>query len=80
MAERYLITKDTVAEGAAVPEQVKLKLARNAALAEEKQKATATKKKERAEERHNLKMRLRCAVNCSATYARTRYERQAVSV
>merc|ERR1712194_150852 len=43
--------------GAAVPEQVKLKLERNAALAEEKQKATATKKKQRAEERHNLKMR-----------------------
>mmetsp|Transcript_98504 Transcript_98504/g.254629 ORF Transcript_98504/g.254629 Transcript_98504/m.254629 type:complete len:255 (+) Transcript_98504:66-830(+) len=57
MAERYLITKDTIAEGAAVPEAVKLKLARNAALADEKQKATAAKKKERAEERHNLKMR-----------------------
>jgi len=25
MAERYLITKDTIAEGAAVPESVKLK-------------------------------------------------------
>merc|ERR1712226_1448351 len=43
--------------GATVPEQVKLKIERNAALAEEKQKATAAKKKERAEERHNLKMR-----------------------
>merc|ERR1712194_728912 len=43
--------------GATVPEQVKLKLERNAALAEEKQKATATKTKQRAEERHNLKMR-----------------------
>merc|ERR1712194_703038 len=53
----YLITKDTIAEGAAVPEQVKLKLERNAALAEEKQKATAASKKVRAEERHNLKMR-----------------------
>ena len=40
--------KDTIAEGAAVPESVKLKLARNALLADEKQKATATKKKERA--------------------------------
>eukprot|EP00425_Heterocapsa_triquetra_P033298 CAMPEP_0195097070 /NCGR_PEP_ID=MMETSP0448-20130528/51921_1 /TAXON_ID=66468 /ORGANISM="Heterocapsa triquestra, Strain CCMP 448" /LENGTH=33 /DNA_ID= /DNA_START= /DNA_END= /DNA_ORIENTATION= len=33
MAERYLITKDTISEGAVVPEAVKLKLARNAALA-----------------------------------------------
>eukprot|EP00406_Dinophysis_acuminata_P059468 CAMPEP_0179268526 /NCGR_PEP_ID=MMETSP0797-20121207/30487_1 /TAXON_ID=47934 /ORGANISM="Dinophysis acuminata, Strain DAEP01" /LENGTH=33 /DNA_ID= /DNA_START= /DNA_END= /DNA_ORIENTATION= len=33
MADRYLITKDTVAEGAVVPEMVKLKLERNAALA-----------------------------------------------
>eukprot|EP00933_Yihiella_yeosuensis_P013323 TRINITY_DN123_c0_g1_i4.p1 TRINITY_DN123_c0_g1~~TRINITY_DN123_c0_g1_i4.p1 ORF type:complete len:255 (-),score=83.09 TRINITY_DN123_c0_g1_i4:87-851(-) len=57
MAERYAITKDTVAEGAVVPELVKLKLERNAALAEEKQKATASQKKERAEQRHNLKMR-----------------------
>uniref|UniRef100_A0A6T9GBD6 60S ribosomal protein L7 n=1 Tax=Alexandrium catenella TaxID=2925 RepID=A0A6T9GBD6_ALECA len=57
MAERYLITKDTIAEGAAVPEQVKLKLERNAALAEEKQKAAAAKSKLRAEQRHALKMR-----------------------
>jgi len=57
MAERYAITKDTVAEGAVVPEQVKLKLARNAALAEEKVTATVTKKKERADIRHALKMR-----------------------
>jgi len=57
MAERYAITKDTVAEGAVVPEQVKLKLARNAALAEEKVAATAAKKKERTDVRHNLKMR-----------------------
>merc|ERR1712039_475918 len=47
----------TIAEGAVVPEQVKLKLERNAALAEEKQKATAAKKKLRAEQRHSLKMR-----------------------
>merc|ERR1712039_444228 len=47
----------TIAEGAVVPEQVKLKLERNAALAEEKQKATAAKKKLRGEQRHELKMR-----------------------
>jgi len=57
MAERYLITKDTIAEGAAVPEMVKMKLERNAALAEEKQKAAAVKKAERATRRHDLKMR-----------------------
>merc|ERR1712217_506093 len=50
-------TKGTITEGAVVPEQVKLKLERNAALAEEKQRATAAQKKQRAEERHNLKMR-----------------------
>jgi len=57
MAERYAITKATVAEGAVVPEMVKVKLESNAALAEEKRKATAAKKKERADQRHNLKMR-----------------------
>jgi len=57
MAERYSISKDTVAEGAVVPEQVKLKLARNAALAEEKQKAVAAAKKDRAEQRAALKTR-----------------------
>jgi len=57
MADRYLISKESVAEGAAVPEGVKLKLARNAALAEEKVATTATKKKERQEQRHALKMR-----------------------
>jgi len=57
MAERYMITKDAVADGAVVPEQVQLKLARNSALAEEKRKASADKKKERAEQRHSLKMR-----------------------
>jgi len=57
MAERYLITKDTIADGATVPEQVKLKLERNAALAEEKQKAATTKKKERLEQRAQLKAR-----------------------
>jgi len=46
-----------VAEGAAVPEPVKLKLERNAALAQEKQKAVAAAKTLRAEQRHQLKMR-----------------------
>jgi len=57
MAERYAISKDTIAEGAAVPEHVKLKLEKNAALAEEKRTAVAGRKKERAEQRHALKMR-----------------------
>jgi len=57
MAERYAISKESVAEGAAVPEKVQLKLARNAALAEEKQKAVAAKKKEAAERRAALKDR-----------------------
>jgi large subunit ribosomal protein L7e len=57
MAERYAITKDLVAEGAVVPELVKLKLERNAALAEEKHKATKAKKVQRSQIRHDLKMR-----------------------
>jgi len=57
MADRYLITKDTIAEGAAVPEKFKLKLERNAALAEEKQKALAENKKERTAQRNALKFR-----------------------
>mmetsp|Transcript_4426 Transcript_4426/g.12925 ORF Transcript_4426/g.12925 Transcript_4426/m.12925 type:complete len:255 (-) Transcript_4426:119-883(-) len=57
MAERYLITKDTITEGAKVPEQIKLKLERNAALAEEKQKAAAAKSKLRNEKRNALKLR-----------------------
>jgi len=57
MAERYLITKEAAAEGAAVPEKVQLKLARNAALAEEKQKAVAAKKKDLEEQRASLKKR-----------------------
>jgi len=70
MAERYLITKDTVAEGAAVPEMVKMKLERNAALAEEKQKAAAVKKVERAARRHDLKMRTLKYEKEYATHAR----------
>jgi len=57
MAARYLITKDGAAEGAAVPEKVQLKLARNTALAEEKQKAVAAAKQDAAEQREALKKR-----------------------
>jgi len=57
MADRYLITKESVAEGAAVPEKIQLKLARNAMLAEEKQKAVAASKKDAAEQRDALKKR-----------------------
>jgi large subunit ribosomal protein L7e len=57
MAERYLIKKDTVAEGAAVPELVKLKVERNAALAEEKTKAVAEAKKLKTNQRKSLKLR-----------------------
>jgi large subunit ribosomal protein L7e len=49
MATRYLVTKDTVAEGAVVPELVKLKLARDAGLAEEKEKAVKAAAKEEEE-------------------------------
>merc|ERR1719428_1963649 len=48
---------DTIAEGAVVPEQVKLKIERDTKLAEEKKEAQAAKKKLRAEQRHSLKMR-----------------------
>ncbi|CAK0865068.1 unnamed protein product [Prorocentrum cordatum] len=44
MVDRYLISRDIVVEGAAVPEMVKMKLERNAALAEEKHNAAAVKK------------------------------------
>lgn len=57
MAERYAICKDDVVEGAAVPEQVKLKLERNSLLAEEKQKAVSAKKEERKQQRVALKAR-----------------------
>jgi len=57
MAERYLISKDNLAEGTKVPEIQKLKIERNAALAEEKRKASDEKKKLRATQRHDLKMR-----------------------
>jgi len=57
MADRYLITKEGSAEGAAVPEKVQLKIARNTALGEEKEKAIAAKKKDCEEQRASLKKR-----------------------
>jgi len=54
MAARYLIKADSVADGAAVPERVQLRLAREAALAEEKQKAVAAAVKEEEEKRQAL--------------------------
>jgi len=54
MAARYLIKGDSVLDGAAVPEMVQLRLAREAALAEEKQKAIAAAKKDEAEKRAAL--------------------------
>ncbi|CAE7360210.1 RPL7D, partial [Symbiodinium pilosum] len=57
MAERYLISKATVLEGAAVPELVKLKQAREEKLAAEKKQALDEKKKQREEERAKLKER-----------------------
>jgi len=50
-ASRYLIRSDQVADGATVPEMVQLRIAREAALAEEKQKAVAVAKKEEEEKR-----------------------------
>ncbi|CAJ1435000.1 unnamed protein product [Effrenium voratum] len=57
MAERYLITKVASVEGAAVPELVKLKVARDEKLAEEKKAAIAAIKKTKEEERAKLKER-----------------------
>lgn len=57
MAERYAVTKITIAEGAVVPEQVKLKVARDEKLADEKAAAVKAKKKERADQRYKLKQR-----------------------
>jgi len=57
MAHRYAVASAAVAEGAAVPEMVKLKLARDASLAEEKEKACAEKEKEAAAQREALKLR-----------------------
>jgi len=57
VAQRYAIRKTVVAEGAAVPELVKLRIASDAALAEEKEKALAAAEKEAAEQREALKKR-----------------------
>jgi len=57
MAARYLVPVTNVAEGAVVPEKVKMKLARDASLAEEKTKAVAAAKKELSEQRESLKKR-----------------------
>jgi len=57
MAARYMIPKDAVAEGAAVPEKVKLKIARDATLAKEKETAVASAKKDHEEQRAALKKR-----------------------
>jgi len=56
-AARYLLRADNVAEGAAVPEMVQLRLAREAKLAEEKQKAVAAAKKEEEDKLAALKTR-----------------------
>mmetsp|Transcript_36954 Transcript_36954/g.86719 ORF Transcript_36954/g.86719 Transcript_36954/m.86719 type:complete len:255 (-) Transcript_36954:33-797(-) len=57
MAERYLISKAEVPEGAAVPELVKLRQARDDKLAAEKKQALEEKQKQRQEERAKLKER-----------------------
>jgi len=57
MAARYSIPTTTVAEGAVVPEKVKLKLARDATLSEEKSKAVAAAKTQLGEQRESLKKR-----------------------
>jgi len=49
MASRYLIAKTGAASGAAVPENVKVKVAREEALAAEKKKALESKAKEDAD-------------------------------
>mmetsp|Transcript_42457 Transcript_42457/g.97308 ORF Transcript_42457/g.97308 Transcript_42457/m.97308 type:complete len:255 (+) Transcript_42457:57-821(+) len=57
MAERYLIKESTTPEGAAVPELVRLRLERDAGLAEEKKKAIAEKAAEKQKQRSALKDR-----------------------
>mmetsp|Transcript_9444 Transcript_9444/g.25127 ORF Transcript_9444/g.25127 Transcript_9444/m.25127 type:complete len:256 (-) Transcript_9444:81-848(-) len=57
MASRYLITADKVVEGAVVPEKIKLKMARNANLLEEKTKAVSEAKTSLEEQRASLKKR-----------------------
>merc|ERR1719315_426730 len=57
MAERYMISKVEVSEGAAIPEMVKLKIARDEALEQEKSKAAAAKKSDQEQQREALKKR-----------------------
>jgi len=57
MAARYLIRSDNIAEGAVVPELVKLRLERDAKLAEEKKAAVAAAEKEEIEKREALRVR-----------------------
>eukprot|EP00930_Biecheleria_cincta_P033622 TRINITY_DN232_c0_g1_i3.p1 TRINITY_DN232_c0_g1~~TRINITY_DN232_c0_g1_i3.p1 ORF type:complete len:255 (+),score=74.98 TRINITY_DN232_c0_g1_i3:76-840(+) len=57
MAERYLITRDSAVEGAAVPELIKLKQERNKKLGEEKAEASKAKDAKIAEERSKLEQR-----------------------
>eukprot|EP00928_Gymnodinium_smaydae_P068881 TRINITY_DN5218_c0_g1_i1.p2 TRINITY_DN5218_c0_g1~~TRINITY_DN5218_c0_g1_i1.p2 ORF type:complete len:256 (-),score=108.69 TRINITY_DN5218_c0_g1_i1:17-784(-) len=57
MAERYAVAVEAAVEGATVPEKVKLKLERNAKLADEKSKALAAKKEAQKEQRNALKDR-----------------------
>jgi len=57
MAERYLINKIEVCEGAAVPELVKLKMALDETLEKEKAKAVAAKEALQKEEREALRKR-----------------------
>jgi len=57
MAERYAVKQESMAEGAKVPELVKFRVARDAALADQKEKALVAKEKSQAEEREALKKR-----------------------
>eukprot|EP00440_Ansanella_granifera_P048057 gb/GFBE01052056.1/.p1 GENE.gb/GFBE01052056.1/~~gb/GFBE01052056.1/.p1 ORF type:complete len:255 (+),score=106.91 gb/GFBE01052056.1/:1-765(+) len=71
MAERYLITEDVAAQGAAVPELVKLKIERNTKLAAEKKEAAEKKAAARAEQRKALQER---TVQYEKDYASTEKE------
>mmetsp|Transcript_7701 Transcript_7701/g.19302 ORF Transcript_7701/g.19302 Transcript_7701/m.19302 type:complete len:255 (+) Transcript_7701:99-863(+) len=57
MAARYAIANTVVPEGAKAPEKVQLKIARDTALSEEKEKAVDAAKKEKVEQREGLKKR-----------------------
>eukprot|EP00930_Biecheleria_cincta_P054446 TRINITY_DN4058_c0_g1_i5.p1 TRINITY_DN4058_c0_g1~~TRINITY_DN4058_c0_g1_i5.p1 ORF type:complete len:278 (+),score=79.56 TRINITY_DN4058_c0_g1_i5:71-835(+) len=57
MAERYAITQAVQAQGAVVPELIRLKNERNAKLAEEKKAANEAKEKEVQDQREKLEKR-----------------------